>query len=185
MNNQENKIKELTEACNILGLDASEFVEIPEINKSVEQIDYKTLYETQKALNIKIIETISKIPNIITDKIDVKVTEFQKSVDGINEKIAIFESSPLHKRKSISNVDVIEKGITKNNENNTSQFSLANPFEIKKLKNFLGNKTIEALEKGVNNSIYEKAALQLDANKTLSDDIINRLFQTCKIQVIR
>ena len=42
-------IKDLQKACSILGLDYNQFIESPEIEKGVKDVDYKALYEQQKA----------------------------------------------------------------------------------------------------------------------------------------
>lgn len=44
-------IKDLQKACSILGIDYLQFEESPEIEKGVGNVDYKALYEEQKALN--------------------------------------------------------------------------------------------------------------------------------------
>ena len=41
-------IKELKDACLILGLNPSDFIETSEVQKGVGDVDYKALYEEQK-----------------------------------------------------------------------------------------------------------------------------------------
>lgn len=178
-------IKELKDACLILGLNPSDFIETSEVQKGVGDVDYKALYEEQKRLNIQIIQGLGNLPNVISEKLNITINEVQKSVNDISDKINVFEQSPLHRAKSCTKVNVIEKSVT-DKENKVKQtYSLSNPASLKALKNFLGEKTIENLEKGVSNSIYEQAAIQLDATKNLNKKIADKLFEIDKIQIMQ
>lgn len=179
------EINELKDACLILGLNPSDFIETPEIQKGVNDVDYKALYEEQKRLNIQIIQGLGNLPNVISEKLNTTISEVQKSVNDISDKINIFEQSPLHKAKSCTKVNVIEKSVVDKENKAKQTYSLSNPASLKALKNFLGEKTIESLEKGVSNSIYEQAAMQLDATKNLNKKIADKLFEIDKIQIMQ
>lgn len=178
-------IKELKDACLILGLNPSDFIETSEVQKGVNDVDYKALYEEQKRLNIQIIQGLGNLPNVISEKLNTTISEVQKSVNDISDKINIFEQSPLHKAKSCTKVNVIEKSVVDKENKAKQTYSLSNPASLKALKNFLGEKTIESLEKGVSNSIYEQAAMQLDATKNLNKKIADKLFEIDKIQIMQ
>lgn len=178
-------IKELKDACLILGLNPSDFIETSEVQKGVGDVDYKALYEEQKRLNIQIIQGLGNLPNVISEKLNVTINEVQKSVNDISDKINVFEQSPLHRAKSCTKVNVIEKSVTDKENKAKQTYSLSNPASLKALKNFLGEKTIESLEKGVSNSIYEQAAMQLDATKNLNKKIADKLFEIDKIQIMQ
>ena len=178
-------IKELKDACLILGLNPSDFIETSEVQKGVGDVDYKALYEEQKRLNIQIIQGLGNLPNVISEKLNVTINEVQKSVNDISDKINVFEQSPLHRAKSCTKVNVIEKSVTDKENKARQTYSLSNPASLKALKNFLGEKTIESLEKGVSNSIYEQAAMQLDATKNLNKKIADKLFEIDKIQIMQ
>lgn len=178
-------IKELKDACLILGLNPSDFIETSEVQKGVGDVDYKALYEEQKRLNIQIIQGLGNLPNVISEKLNVTINEVQKSVNDISDKINVFEQSPLHRAKSCTKVNVIEKSVTDKENKARQTYSLSNPASLKALKNFLGEKTIENLEKGVSNSIYEQAAIQLDATKNLNKKIADKLFEIDKIQIMQ
>lgn len=185
---------DLKEACNILGLDSSKFIQTPEIEKGVgsEAVNYKKLYEEQKSLNIEIIKSISNIPTLTNDKIGENfkglldkmdsIQELKKSVDLIQESINSMKESPMHYAKS-ARLNVLEKSVNENHNFNGQTYSLSNGVSIKALKKYLGGKTMECLEKGINNSIYEKAAMQLDANKTIIPELRNMLMKTDNIQI--
>lgn len=178
-------IKELKDACLILGLNPSDFIETSEVQKGVGDVDYKALYEEQKRLNIQIIQGLGNLPNVISEKLNVTINEVQKSVNDISDKINVFEQSPLHRAKSCTKVNVIEKSVTDKENKAKQTYSLSNPASLKALKNFLGEKTIENLEKGVSNSIYEQAAMQLDATKNLNKKIADKLFEIDKVQIVQ
>lgn len=178
-------IKELKDACLILGLNPSDFIETSEVQKGVGDVDYKALYEEQKRLNIQIIQGLGNLPNVISEKLNITISEVQKSVNDISDKINVFEQSPLHRAKSCTKVNVIEKSVTDKENKARQTYSLSNPASLKALKNFLGEKTIENLEKGVSNSIYEQAAIQLDATKNLNKKIADKLFEIDKIQIMQ
>lgn len=178
-------IKELKDACLILGLNPSDFIETSEVQKGVGDVDYKALYEEQKRLNIQIIQGLGNLPNVISEKLNITINEVQKSVNDISDKINVFEQSPLHRAKSCTKVNVIEKSVTDKENKAKQTYSLSNPASLKALKNFLGEKTIENLEKGVSNSIYEQAAIQLDATKNLNKKIADKLFEIDKIQIMQ
>lgn len=178
-------IKELKDACLILGLNPSDFIETSEVQKGVGDVDYKALYEEQKRLNIQIIQGLGNLPNVISEKLNVTINEVQKSVNDISDKINVFEQSPLHRAKSCTKVNVIEKSVTDKENKAKQTYSLSNPASLKALKNFLGEKTIESLEKGVSNSIYEQAVMQLDATKNLNKKIADKLFEIDKIQIMQ
>ena len=178
-------IKELKDACLILGLNPSDFIETSEVQKGVGDVDYKALYEEQKRLNIQIIQGLGNLPNVISEKLNVTINEVQKSVNDISDKINVFEQSPLHRAKSCTKVNVIEKSVTDKENKAKQTYSLSNPASLKALKNFLGEKTIESLEKGVSNSIYEQAAMQLDATKNLNKKIADKLFEIDKVQIVQ
>lgn len=178
-------IKELKDACLILGLNPSDFIETSEVQKGVGDVDYKALYEEQKRLNIQIIQGLGNLPNVISEKLNITINEVQKSVNDISDKINVFEQSPLHRAKSCTKVNVIEKSVTDKENKAKQTYSLSNPVSLKALKNFLGEKTIESLEKGVSNSIYEQAAMQLDATKNLNKKIADKLFEIDKIQIMQ
>lgn len=187
--------EELKNACAVLGLNANDFLEEPELHKSVEDIDYKALYEQQKSLNIEIVKGIGNIPSIIekgvTDKfneilggkIDTALfKEIKKSVDGIKEDIESLKNSPMHEKKSFTKIQAVEKSLGQNSDVKCT-YSLSDFSQVKKLKQYLGNKTMEALEKGISNSVYERASMQLDANRIISPELIAKLYESDKIMI--
>lgn len=90
----------------------------------------------------------------------------------------------MHQAKSCTKVNVIEKAVQDKTQEAKNTYSISNPVSLKALKTFLGGKTMEFLQKGVSNSIYERAAMQLDANKCLTTEIANKLFELDKIKIV-
>lgn len=182
-------IKELEDACKMLGLNPKEFLDTEEVSKGLNNIDYETLYNQEKELNIKILKSLNNIPSFIeksfSDKFseeNPKIEEIQKSIDSIKDEMEILKESPLHKRKSCDSMSVIEKSLNRNDAKQTFKLSEGN--SLKTLKKYLGNKTLLCLNKGIDNSIYEKAALQLDAQKTLLPELRKALYNSDKINII-
>lgn len=202
------KIEELQKACKILGLDSSQFLKEEELEKASDNLNYKELFENQKSLNEQLIKGIANIPGFIQksfedfqgnlpkndDKIkslEGKIEEISKSLDSLSspikniaEKLHIMEESPARKKKAFTNLNAVEKGINPENQAAAvNTFSLNDRLQVKRLKSFLGEKTMECLEKGINNSIYERASMQLDSSKTISMDLRKALFDKEKINI--
>lgn len=189
--------KELESACQILGINFNDFVESPEIEKGLEDDkDYKPLYEHQRDLNLEIIKGIGNIPNFIEKSIsdeikNIKIvdnssvlSEIQKSLNSIGEEINEMKEIPMRKAKSFKSVSAVEKSLNQNTNGAKETYQLSNPIQAKKLKNFLAQKTFEYLEKGIENSIYEKATMQLDASKKVSNEIRSKLLKEDDISII-
>lgn len=160
-------IKELKGACDILGLDFKEFVEVPEIEKGVT--DYKAAYEQQKALNEKILGNIGEISksfesklqtfqNDVSQSITDQLKELKKSFGSLEEEVNGMKKSPMRQAKSATKVNVIEKAVNQNNGVKT--YSLSDMGSVRELKKYLGDKAIEDLQKGINNGLHERASLQ-------------------------
>lgn len=171
-------LQNLKEACKTLGLEYSEFIDMPEELEKGVSIDYKSLYESQKLANQQILIAFGNM----SSSFDSKFNEIQKGINGIEEKFSIMKDSPMHQRKSISSVSAIEKGF--NNEKKADlTFDLKNTSDLRALKKYLGDKMSIELEKGISDGFYQKAALMLDANKNLTRDLISELFNKDKILV--
>lgn len=188
------KIEELKSACDLLGLDYENFVEKPtEVEKGVEGvIDYKKLYEDQLLLNQTILGNIGEISKSVDSKIEVfgqnilekiekELKEVTKSYISIQEEVREMKETPMRKEKTVKTVNVIEKSVNENR--GVKIFHLSNLGEKKQLKALLGNLALSELQKGVQNGIYEQAALQLDAGG-LDLNIQKHLLDNNKIQVI-
>ena len=88
-------------------------------------------------------------------------------------------ASPLHNRKSFDKIKVLEKSFSGEQQNSAkATFSISS--QNKQLKNFLGDRMMEELQKGISNGIYEKAAMQFDATGVLNNDLINQIYQKDK-----
>lgn len=175
------EIKDFKNACDILGIDFKDFIETNEVEKSVEDIDYKKLYENQKELNNQILGNILEISKSFDHKLEefkesLNIKEIQKSYDEMKKKVDNMKNSPVHNRKSVTNVNVIEKAVGENKQQTKNRYSLQDFNSRKRLKQYLGDKALEELQKGVQNSIYEQAALQLDAYNRLHPNMIQTLF---------
>lgn len=204
-----NKInnKELREACNVLGLSYEDFVESSEIEKGVNDIDYKALYEEQKELNKELLLAIGKIPSSFNEKfkelekgiseemsnissslkkndLSDTIKNLKDNFEDIKNKFNEYESSPLQKRKSFKSLQIVEKSEDNQNNKNTNKYQLSNPVSLKQLKSFLGTKTMQALEKGVSESLYEVAATQLDAHKKFSPEVLKALRLSDNIEIV-
>ena len=186
-------IKDLQKACSILGLDYNQFIESPEIEKGVGSIDYKTLYEEQKALNEKILGNIGEISKSfdaqfgnfkenISKNIKEQIKELEKSFGTLQEEVDTMKKAPMRSAKSAKSVTIIEKAVNGQN-NGMKVLNLNVPADVRELKSFLSNKAIEELSKGVQNGVYERASLQLDASRTISPDLIKKIMEQDKILI--
>lgn len=187
------EIKDLQKACSILGLDYNQFIESPEIEKGVESIDYKALYEQQKALNEKILGNIGEISKSFDTQLDKFKTDVSKDMEGqikelkksfgtLKEEVDGMKKSPMRNAKSAKSVTVIEKAVNGNN-NGMKTLNLNVPSDVRQLKNFLSEKAIEELSKGVQNGVYERASLQLDASRRISPDLVKKIMEQDKILI--
>lgn len=186
-------LKELKDACSLLGIDYNKFVEDPiELEKGVQEKNYKELYEEQLIINKTILGNIgeisksfdSKIENFeknILDTIKDELREITKAYSSVEEEIKEMKESPMRNSKTVKNVNVIEKSL--GGKNDLKTFSLDNNLEKKQLKKILGDLALNELSKGVKNGIYEQAALQLDAGN-IEFNIRKHLLDYNKIQVI-
>lgn len=185
------EIEKLKDACSILGLDYEEFISIPEVEKGV--VDYKAAYEQQKILNEMILSNIGEVSksfevkfeefkNKFDEGLEGKIEELNKSFGFLKEEINEMKNTPMRKQKSATKVTVIEKAL---NQNNGAKkiFNLSDFTSTRELKRFLGDKAIDDLQKGVVDSIYEKAAIQLDASRTVSPDLIKKIFEKDNILI--
>lgn len=185
-------IRDLKNACSILGLDYKNFIEEPkEIEKGVkEEIDYKALYEQQKALNEKILGNIGEISKSfdsqlegfkkdVSEELKNQIKDLEKSFGTLKEEVNGMKLSPMRNAKSAKSISVIEKAVNQNNGIKTLNLKI--PSDVKELKSFLSTKAIEELSKGIQNGIYEKASLQLDASRTLTSDLVKRILDQDKI----
>lgn len=186
-------IKDLQKACSILGLDYNQFVESPEIEKGVGDIDYKALYEQQKALNEKILGNIGEVSKSFDTQLDKfktdvsknmenQIKELEKSFGTLKEEVDGMKKSPMRNAKSAKSVTVIEKAVSNNNQGMRT-FNLNVPSDMRELKGFLSEKAIEELSKGVQNGIYERASLQLDASRKISPDLVKKIMEQDKILI--
>lgn len=187
------EIKDLKDACSILGLDYKEFVETAEVEKSVVA-DYRALYEQQKALNEKILSNISEVSksfsgklesfqNEVTKSLKDQIKELTKSFGSLKEEMNDMKNTPMRKSKSATKVNVIEKAFAQQNNGVQKIFNISNFGEKKELKKLLGDKALEELQKGVNNGVYERAAMQLDASGFVTPDLAQQIFQKDKILI--
>lgn len=188
-------IANLQEACQILGLNYEEFVEVPSVEKGVP--DYKVLYEEQKALNEKILSNIGEISKSFESKLDGfktdlgenwkgQISELQKSLTEVKKEVDDMKNTPVRSAKSATSVHVIEKAVGQQNSviKNASQvFSLKDPASVKELKKCLQQKMMEDLEKGVVNGCYETAALKLDAYRTIPQEVAKAIYDRDKIYI--
>lgn len=180
---EKNKLaSDLKEACKALGLNYKDFCnDSIEIEKGVDTIDYKALYEEQKRLNEEIILSIGKLPNLFTDKF----AELQKGFDNLNGELEILRNSPMHQRKSIDKVGFVEKSFVggENGKKYDAIYDLKTREGLSSLKNYLGNKTMQELKKGISGGFYERAALALDAKKILPPSMVKELLEKDNILV--
>ena len=93
------------------------------------------------------------------------------------------KNTPMRKSKSATKVNVIEKAFAQQNNGVQKIFNINNFGEKKELKKLLGNKALEELQKGVNNGVYERAAMQLDASGFVTPDLAQQIFQKDKILI--
>ena len=173
-------ISELKEACKVLGLNFEDFVDTPkEIEKGVsdESEDYKALYEEQKKLNQDLLIAIGKIPSSLGSQLEEIQKGFDESFSSLNEKLKLFEESPMHERKSVDNsrLRYLEKGHNGKNEDFNSVYDIRTKAGKDSLKKYLRNKLVEEIEKGVANGFYSQTALILDSNKVLPAATLERL----------
>jgi len=187
-------IKDLQKACSILGIDYTQFVESPEVEKGVVGIDYKKLYEEQKALNEKILGNIGEISKSFDKQLDgfksdisknmeSQIKELEKSFGTLKQEVDTMKSSPMRNAKSAKSVTVIEKAVNGGQNNGVRTLNLNVPADVKELKNFLASKAIEELSKGVQNGVYERASLQLDASKKITPDLVKKIMEQDKILI--
>jgi len=188
-------IKDLQKACSILGIDYTQFVETSEIEKGVSSgnVDYKKLYEEQKALNEKILGNIGEVSKSFGDQLEDfkksiasnmkdKIEALEKSFKGIKDEVNDMKKSPMRNAKSARNITVLEKAANGNNHG-MKTLNLNVPSDVKELKAFLSDKAIEDLSKGISDGVYEKAALQLDASRKISPDLIKKIMEQDKILI--
>lgn len=198
-----NDINQLKEACEVLGLDYSAFVE-PEnqekkpqkkmkpVQKGItnpkpsvqvsQQIDYKALYEKQLQQNKELLGLLSEFNSSFKSQF----SALEKGVSDLNERFSKIESTPAHSPKSFrSKLQVVEKGFSGNQGNVDYQraLSMKNSRDVKELKAYLGNKMMEEFQKGVQNGFYEQAAMTLDSNGILTDKQINVILKQDKILI--
>lgn len=187
-------IKDLQKACSILGLDYNQFIESPEIEKGVGSIDYKALYEQQKALNEKILGNIGEISKSFDTQLDKfktdvskdmenQIKELEKSFGTLKEEVDGMKKSPMRNAKSAKSVTVIEKAVNGGGNNGMKTLNLNVPSDVRQLKDFLSQKAIEELSKGVENGVYERASLQLDASRRISPDLVKKIMEQDKILI--
>lgn len=171
---------ELKAACSALGLNYNEFIEEP---KTIEKglgsgVDYENLYHQQLKVNQDLLMAISNSNNQITKNFE----EVQKGLNEINSQFEKMGASPLHNRKSFDKIKVLEKSFSGEQQNSAkATFSISS--QNKQLKNFLGDRMMEELQKGISNGIYERAAMQFDATGVLNNDLINQIYQKDKILI--
>lgn len=187
-------IKDLQKACSTLGLDYNQFIESPEIEKGVESIDYKALYEQQKSLNEKILGNICEISKSFDTQLDKfktdvsedmksQIKELEKSFSTLKEEVDGMKKSPMRNAKSAKSVAVIEKALNGGGNNGMKTLNLNISSDVKQLKDFLSQKAIEELSKGVENGVYERASLQLDASRKISPDLVKKIMEQDKILI--
>lgn len=180
---EKNKIaSDLKLACKALGLDYKDFCDssIDELEKGLDTVDYKALYEEQVKLNQEIVLAIGKIPALFNTKFE----ELQKGFNTLNEDLTIFKESPMHQRKSVGGIYPVEKSFEgSNNKKYKAIFDTKTYAGLHDLKKYLGNMVMQDLNKGVVNGFYEKAALTLDAKKCLPDIMVKELIDRDQILV--
>lgn len=172
--------KELKAACEALGLNYNEFIEEPKtLEKGIgEGTNFEALYYQQLEANQKLLAAIGSS----NDKIAQNFQELQKGLSGLNSQLEQMSASPMHNRKSFDKIKVLEKSFTgEQQESARITYSLAN--QNKQVKNFLGDKMMEELQKGVKNGIYEKAAMQLDAIGSLDNSTISYILSNDKVLI--
>ena len=137
-------------ACESLGLNYSEFIETPsEIEKGVvDGVDYKTLYNQQLENNNKILLALGS-----TNKKSFEViSELQKGFDFLQEEFSKLGSSPMHNRKSFDKekISILEKSFQPGNGGFPQASSMLSIKDNnKQVKNFLGDRMMEELRKGI------------------------------------
>ena len=186
-------IKDLQKACSILGLDYTQFVESPELEKGVSGgVDYKKLYEEQKALNEKILGNIGEISKSFDSQLDKfkgdisknmenQIKELEKSFGTLKEEVDGMKKSPMRHAKSAKSVTVIEKSVNQNNGVKTLNLNI--PSDVKELKQFLSEKALDEISKGVQNGVYERASLQLDSSRRVTPDLVKKIMEQDKILI--
>ena len=184
-------INDLKKACSILGINHEQFIEAPEVEKGVGSIDYKALYLEQKALNEKILGNIGEISKSfdsqlvdfqksISKNMETQIKELEKSFGTLKEEVNTMKKTPMRSAKTAKSVTVIEKAVSNNNQGMRT-FNLNVPSDMRELKGFLSEKAIEELSKGVQNGIYERASLQLDASHKITPDLVKKIMEQDKI----
>lgn len=187
-------IKALKSSCALLGIDYTQFINTEEVEKGVaEGVDYKKLYLEQKAINEKILGNIGEISKSFTNQLDGfktdisknmenQIKELEKSFGTLRKEVDTMKQSPMRNAKSARNVTVIEKAVN-GGQNGVKTLNLKVPSDVRELKNFLSTKAIEELGKGVQNGVYERASLQLDASHTITPDLAKKIFEQDKILI--
>lgn len=163
-----------------------ELVEKGVQEKLSEKIDSTFSQSNEGAVNI-----LQEIQKSLTDVKEVKeqlsqlseLKEVLKGVQNISQEIENFKRSPIHQGKAFRSVQAVEKAVVQQNGGANEVYSLSNPANVKQLKSILGQKMVEQLEKGVNNSVYERAAMQLDSSKTIAKQLRDSIFATDKILI--
>ena len=191
-------IKDLEKACSILGIeDYTQFVKpeiSSEIEKGVNTIDYKALYENQKMLNEKILENVGEISKSFDNQLEnfqkefseqmkKQVKELEKSFTTLENEVNNMKKSPMRNAKSAKSVTVIEKSVGEEQKNNIKTLNLNVPSDVRELKSFLSERAIDELSKGVQNGIYERASLQLDSSRKVSSDLVKKIMEQDKILI--
>jgi hypothetical protein len=185
-------IEDLKSACKVLGLNHEEFVSVPEIEKGVT--DYKAAYEQQKMLNEKILSNIGEIAKSFDSKLESfqkdfneglegKIEELSKSFNTLKEDVNGMKNTPMRNAKSAKSVTVLEKAVNGGGNNGMKTLNLNVPSDVRQLKDFLSQKAIEQLSKGVENGVYERASLQLDASRKISPDLVKKIMEQDKISI--
>ena len=88
----------------------------------------------------------------------------------------------MTKLKIREECDQIEKAVNGGN-NGMKTLSLNIPSDVRQLKDFLSQKAIEELSKGVENGVYERASLQLDASHKITPDLVKKIMEQDKILI--
>lgn len=187
MKKDKNYYDKLKKACEYLNLNVSDYVEPSELEKSVqfdENANYKALYEEQKNLNEQILMNMGNLGQNLTEAVGLKFEELSKGLSDIHETMDILGESPIHKKKSFDRYTVIDKAVNQSVKDDIkSSYSISNVIQIKALKKYLGNKVVEDLQKGITNGLYERAALQLDANRNLTQELRDSLLSEDKVLI--
>lgn len=185
------ELNQLKDACKILGLNPKDFISLSEVEKG--EIDYKAAYEQQRKLNEQILGNILEISKSfnnqlekfgknVSENMELQIKELKKSFDSLSQEVDDMKKSPMRQAKSATKVSVIEKAINQNN-NGIKTYDLSDFHQRQEIKRWLGDKALEELQKGIDGGVYERAAMQLDANNRLSTDLAKKILDKDKILI--